>query len=418
MKKTFTKILLIVGALTIGISSAQTWTPVFTPGTPAGGSLIVNNGVSDISFYDDNNGIVSIGSGGYYRTTDGGSTWAALYNFNPYPTLDAAYIKDSQTILLGTNNGRVYKSINGGTTFSLIATIVSDVNAMDFSGNNGALVDNNCQAAITANLGDSWTAISNTVLCGNLSAMKLVNFSSANTIYIAGNNSNFFKSLNAGATWTTVNTGTVSGNFKGLWFTDDNNGYVTIYGSSAVVLKTTNGGSSWTNITSAISPTLGVIGANSGALYANGNVVYLGADGKILRSIDGGASFSIDLNYGSSCSSCEVKEFTPAGNSLFASIGSSGTHSKVYKRSNTISFLKEESISNNFSIYPNPAAGSISLVLNGELLEINVYDQLSRKVINVIGDKTTLDISSLNPGLYFIHVSTDKGSAVRKFIKQ
>lgn len=64
---------------------------------------------------------------------------------------------------------------------------------------------------------------------------------------------------------------------------------------------------------------------------------------------------------------------------------------------------------NSFSIYPNPATNTIQFSgvdINGRL--ITIYDLSGVRKMNVIGKQQTLDISSLQPGMYFITVSGPK----------
>lgn len=73
-------------------------------------------------------------------------------------------------------------------------------------------------------------------------------------------------------------------------------------------------------------------------------------------------------------------------------------------------------------VYPNPAKNSIQ-VIHQEAVRINsmiIYDVLGRPVqeISLTNDKTTLDVSTLKTGTYFIKVNTDKGIANAKFVKE
>ncbi|WP_026450266.1 T9SS type A sorting domain-containing protein [Aequorivita capsosiphonis] len=72
-----------------------------------------------------------------------------------------------------------------------------------------------------------------------------------------------------------------------------------------------------------------------------------------------------------------------------------------------------------FSIYPNPASKFLNIETNSEL----TIDKLS--IINIAGQKikvdnssSTIDISNLSPGLYFLQIETDKGTMTKKFIKE
>ncbi|MFH0867173.1 MAG: T9SS type A sorting domain-containing protein, partial [Bacteroidota bacterium] len=81
---------------------------------------------------------------------------------------------------------------------------------------------------------------------------------------------------------------------------------------------------------------------------------------------------------------------------------------------------------NDVSIYPNPANDYIIIAVpqksNIEIL--NIQGQLLKSLVTT-EDKTTIDISGLTSGMYFIKVTTEKavptgrqGIAVKKFIKE
>ncbi len=75
-----------------------------------------------------------------------------------------------------------------------------------------------------------------------------------------------------------------------------------------------------------------------------------------------------------------------------------------------------------YTVYPNPATDRITVDLNG------IQGNVTLKIYNVIGmlvyqeiideSGTTIDISSLNKGIYFIYLDEEKEPIVKKFIKQ
>jgi hypothetical protein len=70
-----------------------------------------------------------------------------------------------------------------------------------------------------------------------------------------------------------------------------------------------------------------------------------------------------------------------------------------------------------FRIYPNPATNNIQFSgvdINGRL--ITIYDLSGVQKLNVIGKQQTLDISSLQPGMYFITITGTK-TLTATFIK-
>jgi hypothetical protein len=78
-------------------------------------------------------------------------------------------------------------------------------------------------------------------------------------------------------------------------------------------------------------------------------------------------------------------------------------------------------VANQVTMYPNPANESLTLLLSKEdgTANINVYDITGRLVIQpttLNAQHPTIDVSSLNDGVYFIEITTLKGSCTQKFI--
>jgi len=74
---------------------------------------------------------------------------------------------------------------------------------------------------------------------------------------------------------------------------------------------------------------------------------------------------------------------------------------------------------NNIRIYPNPANDKIEItgLNNGTIEIINVQGQIV-KTLNTLGVKTTIDLTKLSGGVYFIKAMTERGATVKKFIKE
>ncbi|TDP57997.1 DUF7619 domain-containing protein [Flavobacterium dankookense] len=75
-----------------------------------------------------------------------------------------------------------------------------------------------------------------------------------------------------------------------------------------------------------------------------------------------------------------------------------------------------------FTLYPNPAKEVLNFEVKNEIgvKSIQVYNSLGQIVMAVTNASTTrsIDVASLNAGAYFIKVTTDRGSANSKFIKE
>lgn len=69
---------------------------------------------------------------------------------------------------------------------------------------------------------------------------------------------------------------------------------------------------------------------------------------------------------------------------------------------------------NTLKIYPNPADNYINVFNIGEFDTINIYNISGRKVLSVSPDIKSIDVSSLNPGLYLL----ESGNTFSKFLKK
>jgi PKD repeat protein len=81
---------------------------------------------------------------------------------------------------------------------------------------------------------------------------------------------------------------------------------------------------------------------------------------------------------------------------------------------NDISSLDEE-----FSIYPNPASGRITINIprNATIEVLNLEGQMIRTICNA-KEQTTIDLTDVSSGVYIIKVRTDKEIAFKKFTKE
>ncbi len=74
----------------------------------------------------------------------------------------------------------------------------------------------------------------------------------------------------------------------------------------------------------------------------------------------------------------------------------------------------------NFSLYPNPASGHVQIVLDGAgaMADLSLIDGMGRTVLQrmIQGERTTVDISGLRPGLYLAQVRRDGQAVTIKLI--
>ncbi len=87
--------------------------------------------------------------------------------------------------------------------------------------------------------------------------------------------------------------------------------------------------------------------------------------------------------------------------------------------------LSSESFSqNSFYIYPNPSNGIFTLVSgSNEINEIEVFDVigkviLSKKQFNSSDNQISIDIASASQGIYFLKITANNQSTVKRIIKE
>ncbi len=74
-------------------------------------------------------------------------------------------------------------------------------------------------------------------------------------------------------------------------------------------------------------------------------------------------------------------------------------------------------IDSSISIYPNPANSKINVKANSAIKSMNLYDIQGRIIETFIGNNKFIDVSNKQNGIYFLKVTTEKGSKVEKIIK-
>lgn len=333
--------------------SGSTWAPI-TEHAPSlsDGSLAMDPNNSSTLYLGLGDPFDGLGVG-LIKSTDGGATWSAPVSLGSKETTipDVVVDPSDSTIVLAATNDGLYRSTNSGASFSQVSiatghagvapmvwSIVS-TGAHDFAlsleGNHAATSGTtDGQVWTSTDDGASWTkaaGMSDAYGVGRITlaaapshpqtvwAMAVIPNDYAQTDL-----SDIFKSTDGGQTWTGLNadgkafsnpnteTENVDQLFNGQgWYdqalavspTDPNTVY---FGGSLLMAKTTNGGSTFSEISNWLGPDNPV--PNTGLPYVhadfhvatfdgNGNL-WVGTDGGIAESTDGGATFNGAMNAG------------------------------------------------------------------------------------------------------------------------
>ena len=89
----------------------------------------------------------------------------------------------------------------------------------------------------------------------------------------------------------------------------------------------------------------------------------------------------------------------------------------TYLDSIILSVDNEDALS--FDMYPNPVSNQLFVSSESATIEsISVYSLQGQQIKVLLQDDSSLDVSFLSSGMYFIEVSTSEGKSVQKFIKK
>lgn len=257
-------------------------------------------------------------SGGLFISTDTGNTWAPTAGTEVLPTTGCSAVcvdyTNDNIIYLSTGDQNyysdwygMYKTTDGGTTWNPITTGIGNRMAVDIemspTNHNVLVAATSSGIWKTTNGGTSWTQ---TFSGGAFKSMQ--RRPTSNNVLYAATATNFYRSTDFGSTWTNISAGVVvpSGN-EGMRIAvtpaDTNIVVLGTTGGYGEIMKSTNGGTSFTNIYSSTTQCIVCYDSDitSGSQgYYNYNLTINPADPNELlvvshcvwRSTDGGLTWS------------------------------------------------------------------------------------------------------------------------------
>jgi photosystem II stability/assembly factor-like uncharacterized protein len=244
-----------------------------------------------------------------------------------------------------------------------------------------------------------------------------------------------------------MTTGTVM-ELMSVYFTDANNGVI-VGGNplSALILKTTNGGTSWFTVSSPATDFLrGVFFPSSSIGYA------VGWNGEILKSVNGGGSwvtqtpaavygnldvYFTDDNTGylaGGLSGTPVQKTTDGGANWFtqnsavtglvgiyfptATIGYAvGQGGGIIKTTNGGVGISEPRNVTKINLYPNPTTDFIGVYTDEQVDKIELFDANGKLVKSVYDQTKNINIGALPTGVYFVNITTGAEVSVQRVLK-
>ncbi|MCS6990842.1 MAG: YCF48-related protein [Chitinophagales bacterium] len=232
-------------------------------------------------------------AGGIYtvKSTNGGSSWTDISSSNLHvDNHDLDYLPGSTSTIFSANDGGFFKSTNGGSTWTDLSNglAIAQIYRLASSATDPQVIYSGWQD----NGSNKWDGNNSTwkMVYGADGMECMVDHSNVQTVYISYQYGGLQKSTNGGNSFSHI--APCSGN----WITPyamDPNVSSTIYAGCASVYKSTNGGSTWSNIGS----NLFTGGYNNACNYiaiapSNTSVIYAASFTKIYRTTTGGSPWT------------------------------------------------------------------------------------------------------------------------------
>ena len=274
------------------------WFPVNTGLTdPFIRIVLLDKANSNIVYADTDSGL--------FKTITGGASWSLVNTSLPGANALVLDPSNSNTLYAGIGNGQVYKSIDGGSTWSaigsislpsgkpLLALLIDPVHAnILYAGTNGSGVFK------STNGGASLFAINTGLTDTDINTIALAP-TTPNTLYAGAVDDGVFKTINGGTTWSIANRGMIYDSVPVVTVAPSNPSIVYAGKQTGDFYKSTDGGANWSR-----SSTVSEIGSTPSALAVDPtdpNTVYeawtaWSVGNAVIKSTDGGVNWSTVSN--------------------------------------------------------------------------------------------------------------------------
>lgn len=279
-----------------------------------------------------------------WKSTNGGTTftlnshWTGSYS-KPYVHADIhdiQFLPGSGTTVYSACDGGIFRSTNSGSTYTDISNnlAIAQQYRIGLSTSNATLLVSGHQDNGTNKMnGTTWTQV-----YGGDGMEGFIDRTNNNVIYGSYVYGDYYRSSNGGTSWTSITTGLSAGTGSEEWLCvwhQDPVTATTLYaGGRSALYKTTNSGTSW----SALGTPTGtgnilefvIAPSNNQVIYA----VKAGANG-VSKSTNGGTSFTaVSTGLPTTVSPTGVTVSNTDPNIVFVTYSGYGATSKVYKSTN------------------------------------------------------------------------------------
>ena len=383
--------------------------------------------MNDIFFLDENTGFAAgehAGTGIIIKTTNGGISWSSVYTTGSLLWVESIHFVNSLTGYACGKGGYVYSTTNSGQNWSAQNLGCTKLECIRFINASTGLTcgdgDNPNRGPIykTTNGGSYWTKVNNSIY-----HMDKIFYLDANIVYASGDYV-IWKSSDGGNTWTDIYP--LNRDCNDIFFLNSNTGFVC---GNYVAIKTTNAGVNWLEFVLITSDT----NYYSSVYFTDNNNGYLSlistslGIGKIYKTTNTGANWYLQQTF-SGTNNAYIKSIKFINiNTGFACGG--GT--TIWKTTNGGGPIGIQNISteipSKYSLsqnYPNPFNPTTRIsfkVASYKVIKLQVFDILGKEVATLVHEKlapgtyeATFDGSAYPSGVYFYKLTAGDFSETKK----
>jgi photosystem II stability/assembly factor-like uncharacterized protein len=363
-----------------------------------------------VDFVDNQNGFTCGNNGSIYKTTNGGVSFSALTSGVTDRLTSIQKVRNTQTLYTCGFNGTILKSTNDGSNWTVQTSgTTKSLNSIYFlDTNNGIAVGDSGTVLKTVNGGTTW----NSVNIGSTAKLNRVKIKGVN-VYIASDTLSFtsgvfYKSHDSGNTFSAITINDFPESYFGLTFINDSTGYMC--GTNGTIIKTTTYGQTWIqNLTNTTDEFFDIEFADAQRGIAVGNY------GLIYETSDGGQTWEHNV--------CVVSVALydvsyPDINNAWG-VGRVGAVAKYTNNFSILSINDVSSIYGNLKLYPNPTNGIVTIISDEKVRNIELYNHVGMLINDTTLNENELTYrfpENLSEGLYFIKLSGVNGSITQRVI--